>query len=241
MDAGRRPGAAVAVLVVGVVAVLGVYAWSPVEGLWIGLLPLTVLWSINVLLGGGLNEPLLHAFDRLQQWWRSRRGRQSGSDMRAAEVISAATEMLHRGLTDPSASHAFRDRSILEMEAALEHSVPLLAVIGPGRGMLDLAYRNRYGRLGRRDDLDKAVINARERVRCVDHHPAAVDGRKRASSRIRYAEWLLTRADRTPNAADLEAAAAAANIARKVGNEQQQATAQRLYEEAVAKRAFWDA
>jgi hypothetical protein len=161
--------------------------------------------------------------------------------MRAVGVISAATGMLHEGLTDRSASDAFRDRSIAEMEAVLEHSEPLLSMIGPGRGMLDIAYRRRYGRLGRRDDLDKAVLNARERVRCVDYHPAAVDGRKRAGSRIRYAEWLLTRADRTPNAADLEAAAAAANIARKVGNEQQRATAQRLYEEAVAKRAFRDA
>jgi hypothetical protein len=232
----RRPGTAALVLVVAVAFVIGTYALSPVEGLWIGLLPFAVLWPTNVFLGGGLNEPWLRALDRVLEWWQSHRKQQAASpEARGNAAICSATERLHGVLRDHTSSNRQHDQAIAAMEDALTHAASD-AIAGPGRGMLDLAYRRRYGHLGLGVDLENAVNNARERVRCVDQHPAPVNGRKRASSRIRYAEWLLTRADLNPNAADLDVAASVSAIARRVGDDRQRAIAQSLYEEAVSKR-----
>lgn len=237
MSTSRRPGAAALVLVVAVALVIAVYVWNPLPGVWIAFLPLAVLSPANVLLGGRWNDPLSRALDRVLTWWRSRKVAVS-PEAAADTAIYASINVLHHVLTDPTSSDSLRDRTIVEMEDALSRAAPVTAMVIPGRGMLDLAYRRRYLRRGWRDDLDKAIRNARQRVHCVDQHPVPLDGRERANARIIYAEWLLTRADLSPNAADLDVAAAASAIARRVGNERQRAVAQSLYEEAVSKRSF---
>lgn len=237
MSISRRTGATAALVLVVVVAVaVAVYVVNPFPGAWIATLPLAVLAPANVLLGGGWNDPLQSAADRVLKWVWLKWVRKPGPEAAADASTYACIKVLHPILTDPTSSDS--SLAIADLEDALARGAPVTAIVGPGRGMLDLAYRRRYWRHGSRDDLDKAVRNARERVRCVDQHPAPVNGSNRANVRIIYAEWLLVQADLHPNHSDFDIAAAACAVARRVGDDRQRAVAQYLYEEAVAKRSF---